>query len=104
MQHIYDSHYEGAERAADNVHHWKLLRGRIDEQRYSDILARLQFQAVHAIVLRDYVFDLVFWAFGIPVAHHPLGNLSKALEAKTMQLSGYPIADVVPWERASGGQ
>src|SRR5260370_13186957 len=39
IQHIYDSHYEGAERAADNVHHWKLLRGRIDEQRYSDILA-----------------------------------------------------------------
>ncbi len=104
IQHIYDSHYEGAERAADNVHHWKLLRGRIDEQRYSDILARLQYQAGHAIVWRDAVCNWFFRASGIPDAHHRVGNYPDRLEAEAMQLQGYSIVNVVPWENASGGK
>src|SRR5260370_24065080 len=104
IQHIYDSHYEGAERAADNVHHWKLLRGRIDEQRYSDILARLQYQAGHAIVWRDAVCNWFFRASGIPDAHHRVGNYPDRLEAEAMQLQGYSIVNVVHWENDSGGK
>src|SRR5260370_42153473 len=53
IQHIYDSHYEGAERAQQLVEEWKSLKRRIDEERYAAVLARLEYQAGHAIVWRD---------------------------------------------------
>ncbi len=53
IQHIYDSHYDGADRARDLVSQWNALQGHIDAERYRDILARLQDQAVEAMVWRD---------------------------------------------------
>ena len=50
MQHIYDSHYEGADEVAGFVREWKTLKDRIDEQRYDAVLTRLGYQAGHAIV------------------------------------------------------
>ena len=73
IQHIYDSHYEGAERAAQYVHQWKSLSGRIDEQRYSDVLTRLEYQAGHAIVWRDAVSNWFFGMSGIPDEQHRVG-------------------------------
>ena len=104
IQYIYDSHYEGAERAADNVHYWESLRGLIDEQRYSDVLARVEYQAGHAIVWRDAVCNWFFRASGIPDANRRVGNYPDRIEAEVMQLAGYSIVDVVPWENASGGK
>ncbi|PYX76009.1 MAG: glucosiduronase [Acidobacteria bacterium] len=53
IQHVYDSHYEGAERAHDFVAEWKTLEGRVDPERYRDILARFEFQAGEAVKWRD---------------------------------------------------
>jgi len=104
IQHIYDSHYEGAERAAQYVHQWESLRGRIDEQRYSDVLARLEYQAAHAIVWRDAVCNWFFRTSGIPDAQHRVGIYPHRIEAEAMELQGYSALDVVPWENASGGK
>jgi len=104
IQYIYDSHYEGAERAAGNVHQWKLLRGRIDEPRYSDVLARLEYQAGHSIVWRDAVCNWFLRASGIPDEKHRVGNYPDRIEAEAMQLAGYSIVNVVPRENASGGK
>ena len=45
IQHIYDSHYDGADRAAGLVRQWESLKGKVDDERYAAVLARLQFQA-----------------------------------------------------------
>jgi alpha-glucuronidase len=55
IQHIYDSHYEGAEQAAGFVKQWEALRGRVDDARYDDVKARLEYQAGEALVWRDAV-------------------------------------------------
>jgi alpha-glucuronidase len=104
MQHIYDSHYEGAARAADLVEQWKSLRGRIDEERYSAVLKRLEYQAGHAIVWRDAVVNWFNRISGIPDERGRVGHNTNRIEAEAMQLSGYAPIDVTPWETASGGK
>lgn len=66
IQHIYDSHYDGAEQAAGLVAQWQSLKGEIDDERYQDVLKRLQYQAGHAIVWRDTVVNWFFKKSGIP--------------------------------------
>jgi alpha-glucuronidase len=104
IQHIYDSHYGGAERAAEFVQQWKALKGYVDEERYAAVLARLEYQAGHAIVWRDAICDWFYRISGIPdvkgrVEHHP-----DRIEAESMRLDGYTPTGVVPWETASGGE
>ncbi len=65
IQHIYDSHYEGAERAAEFVTQWQTLRGHMDDDRYADILARLQYQAGEAVVWRDAICNWIYGLSGI---------------------------------------
>ena len=66
IQHVYDSHYGGAERARDFVSQWKALEGHIDKERYHDIMARLQYQAGEAILWRDVIGDWIYRLSGIP--------------------------------------
>jgi len=68
IQHIYDSHYDGAEQAAGLVAQWESLKGQIDDERYNDVLARLKYQAGFAIVWRDTVVNWFFKESGIPDA------------------------------------
>ena len=44
IQRIYDSRYDGAEPAEGYVRDWQSLSGRVDEQRYREILEYLQFE------------------------------------------------------------
>jgi alpha-glucuronidase len=74
IQHIYDSHYEGAEQAAKLVTQWQSLHGQIDDERYNAILDRLEYQAGHAIVWRDTVVNWFFKASGIPDAKGRVGH------------------------------
>ena len=68
IQHIYDSHFEGAEAAAAQVETWRALRARIDPKRFTSVLARLEEQAAHAREWRD-VVNAYFWRkSGIPDA------------------------------------
>jgi alpha-glucuronidase len=66
IQHIYDSHYDGANHARDFVPQWKALAGHIDEERYRDILTRLQYQAGEAVVWRDTIGNWIYRLSGIP--------------------------------------
>jgi len=104
IQHIYDSHYEGAELAAGFVRRWKSLKGRVDEERYEEVLRRLEYQAGHAIVWRDAVCNWFFAISGIPDQRGRVGHYPGRIEAEAMQLQGYAPFEVVPRETASGGK
>src|SRR5579872_3595453 len=66
IQHIYDSHYEGAKRAHDFIAQWRTLEGHIDEERSRDILARFEYQAREAVVWRDAICKWIYRLSGIP--------------------------------------
>jgi alpha-glucuronidase len=104
IQHIYDTHYRGAEEAEGFVRQWKSLRGLIDEPRYLEVLARLEYQAGYAQVWRDAVDNWFLRASGIPDIQGRAGHFPHRREAEAMQLEGYQIVDVQPWEAASGGR
>jgi len=104
IQYVYDSHYEAAEEAQQFPEWWKRLRGRVDGQRYRDILAMLEYQAGHAIVWRDAICSWFLQMSGIPDAKGRAGHFPNRIEAESMQLKGYKVEDVTPWEDASGGK
>ncbi len=104
IQHVYDSHYQGAERVAEYVQQWKLLRGHIDDERYDRVLQLLTYQAGHAIVWRDAVCNWFQHMSGIPDAKGRVGHYPDRIEAESMHLDGYVPLDVHPWETASGGK
>ena len=66
VQHIYDSHYEGAERAQEFIAQWKSLESHVDHERYQDILSRFEFQAGEALKWRDTICHWIFRLSGIP--------------------------------------
>jgi alpha-glucuronidase len=104
IQHIYDSHYDGAARAQTFPERWRLLRGAIDDARYQAALARLEYQAGHAIVWRDAVCNWFLRISGIPDARQRVGRYPGRKEAESMTLEGYVVEAVTPWETASGGK
>jgi alpha-glucuronidase len=104
IQHIYDSHYDGAEQAANLVQQWKTLKGHVDDERYAEVLKRLEFQAGHAIVWRDAVCNWFFQISGIADQFGRVGHYSGRIEAEGMQLQGYVPFEVVPRETASDGK
>ncbi len=104
IQHIYDSHYDGAEQAADFVRQWKSLQHSVDDERYASVLARLEYQAGHAIVWRDAICNWFFRASGIADEKGRVGNHPDRIEAEDMQLQGFVPMGVDPWENASGGK
>jgi alpha-glucuronidase len=104
IQHIYDSHYAGAEQAANLVEQWAALKGRVDDERYEEVLKRLEYQAGHAIVWRDAVCNWFLQISGIADQRGRVGHYPGRVEAESMQLQGYVPFDVVPRETASGGK
>ena len=77
IQHIYDSHYEGAEQAGEFIEQWKTLRGHVEEAPYSDILERYEYQAGEAIVWRDTICNWIYQLSGIPDQKGRLGKESR---------------------------
>jgi alpha-glucuronidase len=104
IQHIYDSHYEGADRAQELVRQWSSLKGHVDGERYAAVLARLAYQAGHAIVWRDAICNWFFRISGIADAQGRVGHYPDRIEAEDMQLQGYVPLEVTPPETASGGK
>jgi|HubBroStandDraft_3_1064219.scaffolds.fasta_scaffold07709_3 alpha-glucuronidase len=74
VQHVYDSHYDGADRARDVISQWKTLDGHIDQERYRDIMARLEYQAGEAVVWRDAICNWIYRLSGIPDKKGRLGS------------------------------
>jgi alpha-glucuronidase len=104
IQHIYDSHYEGAAHVEEFVHQWKTLKEHVDPARYADVLTRLEYQAGHAIVWRDAICNYFLKESGITDAKGRAEHFPNRIEAEAMQLQGYVPVEVTPWENASGGK
>ncbi|HZQ55601.1 MAG TPA: alpha-glucuronidase family glycosyl hydrolase [Bryobacteraceae bacterium] len=102
IQYIYDAHYAGAAEARQFADWWDALRGRMDDERYNAIQAKLTYQAGHAIVWRDAICNFFYRESGIPDARGRVGHYPDRTEAESMQLTGYQVINVDPWEDASG--
>ncbi|NLO39053.1 MAG: alpha-glucuronidase [Ruminiclostridium sp.] len=66
IQHIYDTHFEGARQAEQFKAQWLELKGLIDEERFEHVLARLEIQVKDAAEWRDVVNSYFFRKTGIP--------------------------------------
>jgi alpha-glucuronidase len=104
MQYIDNTHYWGAAAAAAQVPQWEALQGKVPDATYIEVLKRLKCQAGSAIVWRDAITQWFTKESGIPDTLGRVGHDPGRIEAESMQLSGYSVADVTPWETASGGK
>ncbi len=104
IQSIYDKHYDGAAAAANHVAEWKALEGRVDQQRYHEVLRQLEYQSGHAEEWRDAVVTWFLKTSGIADKQGRAGKFPGRVEAETMTLSGYQPIELTPWEAASGGK
>jgi alpha-glucuronidase len=104
VQHVYDSHYEGAATATTYASRWRQLQGSIDKERYEQVLALFEYQAGHAVVWRDAVDQWFQKISGIDDAQHRVGHDPFRVEAEAMEASGYTPVEATPWETASGGK
>jgi len=104
IQYIYDSHYEGEQAVAEYARQWESLKGRVDDRRYQEVLAQLEYQGGQAQVWRDAVARWFHRASGIPDAKGRVGRYPGRVEGEAMKLEGYAVSEVKPWEAASGGK
>ena len=104
IQYVYDSHYKGAQEAAELGAEWATLKDKIDPALYEDEHARLEYQAGHAIVWRDAIVQYFLKESGIPDAQGRAGHFPGRMEAEDARLTGYSVIDVNPWEDASRGK
>ncbi|PYV16762.1 MAG: glucosiduronase [Acidobacteria bacterium] len=88
IQSIYDLHYQGARRASEYVSEWKSLEGRVDAERYRQVLSQLEYQAGAAELWRDAVTSWFLRASGIPDAKGRVGRHPGRFEAEKMTLEG----------------
>jgi len=103
IQHFYDAHYSGAETAATFPKQWSALKGLIDDQRYKEMLFRLEYQAGHAIVWRDSIVQFYHNISGIADSAGRVGHHPWRIEAEDMAtLHRYKITGVNPFQAASG--
>lgn len=68
IQHIYNTHFEGADEAQQLVEEWSRLQGKIDEERFAQVRLRLQEQAEHAKHWRDVINTYFYRKSGVPDA------------------------------------
>ncbi|MCM3700555.1 alpha-glucuronidase family glycosyl hydrolase [Paenibacillus macerans] len=69
IQHIYDTHFAGAEQAMDFLESWLTLEGSMDAQQFENVRSRLQEQAQHALEWRDQINTYFFRKSGIADEH-----------------------------------
>ncbi|MBB3111075.1 alpha-glucuronidase [Paenibacillus phyllosphaerae] len=65
IQHIYDTHFEGAEAAAQLLQAWTGLEGFIDSETYARVQSRHEEQAAHATHWRDVINTYFYRKSGI---------------------------------------
>lgn len=101
IQHFYDAHYDGADTAQTFVPLWESLKGKVDDERYNDVLFRQIYQAGHSIVWRDAISEYYYNLSEIADEANRVGNHPYRVEAEDMMLSGYEPYAVNPFEMAS---
>ena len=103
-QSVYDTHYAGALAAAEYVPQWESLRGKVDDERYAEVLGLFTYQAGHAIVWRDAINTWFHTISGIDDAQGRVGHDANRIEAEGMKAVGYTPVDITPPETGSGGK
>ena len=104
VQSVYDTHYASAEAVAEYVPQWMALKEKIDAERYQQVLALFNFQAGHALVWRDAINNWFARTSGVEDVQGRVGHDPNRIEAEAMRAKGYELANVTPWETASGGK
>jgi alpha-glucuronidase len=104
IQSIYDVHYAGALAAAKYVPQWVSLKGKVDDERYRQVLDLFTFQAGHAVVWRDAIDNWFHRISGIDDAQGRVGHDPNRIEAESMTAAGYQAVEPTPWETTSGGK
>lgn len=104
VQSIYDTHYAAALAAGRYVPEWMSLKGRVDNQRYDQMLKLFNYQAGHAIVWRDSINDWFQTMSGIADAHGGARHHAGRIEAEAMQSKGFMPVDATRWETVSGAK
>ena len=66
IQHIYDSHFDGAAAAEGLLRTWQSLAGRVDPARFENVRRRLELQVANAAEWRDIVNTYFARKSGIP--------------------------------------
>ncbi len=102
IQFIYDSHYDGAAEVERFLGDWDGIKGRVDDERFAEVRAQLDYQTGQAIVWRDAVSRWFAKASGIADERHRVNNYPGRIEAESATLTGYAVKSVTPWETASG--
>jgi alpha-glucuronidase len=69
IQHIYDTHIEGARRVVEMRDLWRSLEGRLDEAAWTNVMERLERQVDSAREWRDQVNTYFFRKSGVPDRH-----------------------------------
>ena len=104
IQYIYDSHYQGAQEAAELGREWASLEGHVDPAVFNEMRERLAYDAGHAVVWRDAIVQYFLKLSGIPDDHGRAGHYPGRYEAEDAKLTGYTVIDGNPWEDASRGK
>lgn len=65
IQHIYDTHFEGAEEVEEMLISWNALEGKIEETLFNRVKERLMFQAHHSKEWRDVINSYFYRKSGI---------------------------------------
>ena len=103
IQHIYDSHYDGARRRRGSSSEWRTLKGHIDEQRYqrSARPTGVPGRPRPGVARRD--LPLVPEASpASPTSRAASATIPNRIEAEDQELDGYGATNITPWEAASG--
>ena len=66
IQYIYDSHFRGVEEVKKMKKEWKTLRGKIDDERFNEVLCKFDEQIEQAIIWRDSINSFFYKLSGIP--------------------------------------
>jgi len=70
IQHIYNTHFEGAEQAEELRERWLKLEGKIDSQSFAGVLERLNHQVEHSKEWRDQINTYFYRKSGIADKHN----------------------------------
>lgn len=65
IQHIYNTHFQGAKKAVELKDKWESLKGLIDEERYESVRSRLEIQIEDAKEWRDVINSYFYRKTGI---------------------------------------
>lgn len=70
IQHIYDTHFEGADQVKGLIESWEGLKKKVDHKRFQQVLQRLSEQLESAKEWRDVINTYFYRKTGIPDTHN----------------------------------